>query len=69
MNPTTRQNGTITFSPGGVPKIPGVLGGRNPSASFIKAAEVTVTFGYIFALPGSHRCPGPLPELLRPPSM
>src|ERR1700723_12642 len=42
-NPTTRQKGTETFSPGGVPKRPGVLGTSKSGGVLIDAAEVIVT--------------------------
>jgi hypothetical protein len=42
-NPATRQKGTETFKPGGVPKRPGVLGTSKSGGVLIEVAEVIVT--------------------------
>src|SRR5277367_2354488 len=41
---STRQKGTDTFSPGGVPKRPGVLGTSQSGGALMAVAMVMVTF-------------------------
>src|ERR1017187_8145317 len=43
-NPATRQKGTETFKPGGVPKRPGVVGTFQSGGALIDVAAVIVTF-------------------------
>jgi hypothetical protein len=44
-NPATRQKGTETFKPAGVPKRPGVLGTSKSGGVLMDVAEVIVTSG------------------------
>jgi hypothetical protein len=44
-NPAIRQKGTETFSPGGVPKRPGVVGTSKSGGALMAVAMVIVTFG------------------------
>jgi len=46
-NPTTRQKGTATFRPGGVPNRPGVLGTSKTGGVLIAVADETVTFAML----------------------
>src|SRR5580658_7623008 len=55
-NPTTRQKGTETFSPGGVPKRPGVLGTSKSGGVLIDVAEAIVTSAILTDVKLSQDC-------------
>jgi hypothetical protein len=53
---TTRQKGTDTFKPAGVPNRPPVLGTSKSGGVFIEVADVIVTFGIFRAVKLSQDC-------------
>src|ERR1700683_1160593 len=55
-NPATRQKGTETFNPGGVPKRPGVLGTSKSGGVLIDVAEVIVTSAILTDVKLSQDC-------------
>src|ERR1017187_1335896 len=54
--PATRQKGTETFKPGGVPKRPGVLGTFQSGGALIDVAAVIVTLVILREAKLSHDC-------------
>jgi len=55
-NPATRQKGTETLSPAGVPNRPGVLGTSKSGGVLMDVAEVIVTFGIVSDAKLSQDC-------------
>ena len=55
-NPATRQNGTETFRPAGVPNLPPVLGTSKSGGVLIAVAIVMVTAGIFSDIRLSHDC-------------
>jgi hypothetical protein len=55
-NPATRQNGTDTFSPAGVPNLPPVLGTWKSCGALIAVASVIVTCGISTEVKLSQDC-------------